>query len=248
MTTATTTAKLTCAECRYENEAERIYCHNCGERLDRTAVVAKKKVDNAQETHRRLRKLLQGPSRTRRNLVTAGKLVLAAAAAAGLIQMILPPEFPAAVKVTSPVQIDLELENAIRRSLPLNYTENDINAYLIYRLAGKKKALDKPLLNFDRAAVVFKEGVCTFGWERSILGYPIYSRVSFRVDQGAKQISLIKTGGWIGRLPIHPLVMRYGDIIFKDVWTALDRERKLVMKMNSVAFHDGSVAITPAGH
>lgn len=248
MTTTTTTPKLVCAECRYENEAERLYCHNCGERLDRSAVVAKKKVDNAQETHRRLRKLMQGPSRTRQNFVTASKLMLAAAAAAGLIQMVLPPEFPEAIKVSTPIQIDLELESAIRKAAPLNYSDNDINAYLAYRLAGKRKALDKWFLKFERAAVVFKEGSCTIGWERSILGYPIYSRASYRVDQGAKQISLVNTGGWVGRLPIHPSVMRYADIIFKDVWAALDRERKLVIKMNSVAFHDGNVAITPPVH
>ncbi len=243
--TTTTTRKLVCAECRHENEAERIYCHNCGERLDRSGVISKKKIDNAEETHRRLRKLLQGPSRTRRNLLTALKLMLGAVAAAGLIQMVLPPEFPPPVKVSSPVQLDLELENAIRKSVTLNYSDKDINAYLAYRLAGKKKVLDKPFLNFDRAAVVFKEGICIIGWERSIFGYPIYSQVSYRMDDHAKQISVVNTGGWIGRLPIHPSIMRYANIIFKDVWAALDRERKLVSKMNSVAFHDGNVIMAP---
>jgi hypothetical protein len=245
MTTTTTTDKLICAECRHENEAERIYCHNCGERLDRSAVTSKKKVDNAEETHRRLQKLLQGPSRTRQNLLTALKLMLAAVGAAGLIQIVLPPEFPPAVKVSAPVQLDLELENAIRKSATLNYSDKDVNAYLTYRLAGKKKALDKPFLNFDRAVVVFKEGVCIIGWERSIFGYPIYSQASYRMDDAAKQISVVNTGGWIGRLPIHPAAMQYADIIFKDVWAALDRERKLVCKMSSVAFHDGSVTMTP---
>ena len=30
------TRRLTCAECKYENEVERVYCHNCGEKLDRS--------------------------------------------------------------------------------------------------------------------------------------------------------------------------------------------------------------------
>ena len=245
MTTTTTTPKLVCAGCRHENEPERLYCHNCGERLDRSSVIPEKKVDNAEETHRRLRRLLQGPSRTRQNFVTAAKLMLGAAAAAGLIQMVLPPEFPPAAKVSALVQLDLELENAIRRSTTVSYSDKDINDYLAYRLAGKKKALDKPFLNFDRAAVVLKEGVCIIGWERSIFGYPIYCCASYRMDDQAKQISMINTGGWIGRLPIHPLAMRYAGIIFKDLWAALDRERKLVCKMSSVAFHDGSITMTP---
>jgi len=53
--------------------------------LDRSAVIAKKKVDNAEETHRRLRKMMQGPSRTRQNFFTACKLAIGAAAAAGLV-------------------------------------------------------------------------------------------------------------------------------------------------------------------
>jgi hypothetical protein len=242
---SSTITKLVCAECRQENEPERIYCHNCGERLDRSAVIAKEKVDNAEETHRRLRKLMQGPSRTRQNFFTTCKLAMGAAAAAGLIQMLLPPDFPPAVKVISPVQMDLELETALQKSIPLNYSERDINAYLAYRLAGKKKMLNKPLLNFERAAVVLKEGVCNIGWERSIFGYPIYSQISYRVDSGGNQISAVNNGGWVGRMPIHPSVMRYGDIIFKDLWSALDRERKMVAKMNSVAIHDGSITLTP---
>lgn len=43
MTTTTAMTKLVCAECRHENEAERIYCHNCGECLDRSAVSTQKK-------------------------------------------------------------------------------------------------------------------------------------------------------------------------------------------------------------
>ena len=248
MSTTTTKPKLVCAECRHDNEAERIYCHNCGERLDRSAVVANRKVDNAEETHRRLRKLMEGPSRTRQNFFTACKLALGAAAAAGVIQMVLPPEFPKPVKAPALVQMDLEVESAIQKSVPLTYSEQDVNAYLAYRLAGKKKALNKPFLNFERAAVVFKEGVCTIGWERSVFGYPVYSMISYRVDSTGNKINAVSNGGWIGRMPIHPSVMRYGDVLFKDVWSALDRERKMVAKMNTVAIHDGNVTLIPQIH
>jgi hypothetical protein len=243
--TSTTTTKLICLECRHENEAERIYCHNCGERLDRSAVVAQKKVEDPKETHRRLRKMLEGPSRTRQNFFVACKLALAAVATAALVQMILPPEFPPAVKVSAPVQLDLELESAVMRSTGLNHSQNDINAYLTYRLAGKKKVLNKPFLNFERAAVIFKERECVVGWERSFFGYSIYSQTSYRVGVSGGKISAVNTGGWIGRMPIHPSVMRFADIIFADLWSALDRERKLLTKMGGVEFHDGSVTITP---
>jgi hypothetical protein len=249
MTTDTTT-KLICAECRHENEAERIYCHNCGERLDRSAVAVKKKVDDAAEARRHLQKMLSGPSRTRRNLVAASKMLVAAAATAGVLQMFLPPEFPPAIKTTAPVQLDLDLENAAYKPAVLNFSQQDVNAYLAYRLAGKKNALNEPLLNFERAAVVFKEGRCTIGWERSLFGFSIYSRASYRVDVNNGKLSAVNNGGWIGRLPVHPAIMKYCyvDIIFADLWKALDRERRLVSKMAGVAFHDGGVTLTSAGH
>lgn len=244
MTTDTEKKKLVCAECRHENEAERIFCHNCGERLDRAAAVAKKNVEDATQTHRRLQKMLQGPSRTRRNLLYAGKLVLAAAATAVLVQMILPPEFPPAAKVSMPVQLDLELEKASYKPEVLTFSQQDVNAYLGSRLSSKKKTLSKPLLDWERAAVILKEGVCVFGWERSIFGYPIYSQAAFRVDLSGGKISVTNDGGWIGRLPIHPSLMKYVDLIFADVGTALDRERRLLSKMHSIEIHDGNVTIT----
>ncbi|SRR5579864_1194214 len=244
MTTDTIT-KIICAECRHENEAERIYCHNCGERLDRSAVVATKKAEDPAETHRRLRKMLSGPSRTRQNFFTASKLLLAAAATAGLVQMVLPPEFPEPVKNVGMMQIDLQLESAPQRSAELNYSQQDINGYLAYRLTTKKRLLNKPFLDFGRAAVVFKEGYCVIGWERLFFGYPLYSQSSFRMDLNAGKISAVRTGGWIGRLPIHPALLKYADVIYADVWSALDHERKLLSKMGSVTFHDGSVTIAP---
>jgi predicted amidophosphoribosyltransferase len=86
--------KLVCAECRHENEAERIYCHNCGERLDRSAVSAQKKTQDPQEVHQRLQKMLGLPNMARRHFFTVSKLALAAAVVAALVEIALPPELP----------------------------------------------------------------------------------------------------------------------------------------------------------
>ena len=246
MTSDTTTPKLICAECRHENEAERIFCHNCGERLDRSAAAALKRVEDPREAHRRLQKMLQGPSRTRHNFFLACKLLLAAAATAAVLQMILPPDFPVAVKASLPVQLDLELEKANSHPTVLELSQQDVNAYLTSRLNSKKKALNKPLLDWERAAVIFKEGFCVVGWERSIFGYPIYSQASYRIDINGGKIVGTNKGGWIGRLPIHPALMPYANVIFADLWSALDRESKLVAKMKTVEFHDGTVTFTSA--
>ena len=237
--------KLVCAECRHENEAERIYCHNCGERLDRSAVVAQKKQHDPQEAHRRLQKMLGPPNRARQNFFAVSKLALAAAVVAALVEIAMPPELPAPTKNLAP-QIDLDLENAAsyQKAGPLQYSQDQVNAYLTYRLISKKKALDNPLLTFVRATASFREGVCTISVERSLFGYSLFSQASYRVDAGAGKIAATNNGGWIGRLPVHPAIMRFGDIIFADLWSALERERKLVGKMGAVNFHDASVTIT----
>jgi len=235
--------KLVCGECRHENEAERIYCHNCGERLDRSVIAAQKKAQDPQEeARRRLQKMLGPPNRTRQHFFAVSKLALAAAVVAALVEIVLPPELPAPTKVLPP-QVDLDLENAHLRPSPLEYSQDQINAYLTYRLISKKAALTYPFLTFVRATASFREGACTIAMERSLFGYSIFSRTSHRVETNAGKIAATNVGGWIGRLPIHPVIMQFGDIIFADLWSALDRERKLVGKMGTVNFHDGSVTI-----
>jgi hypothetical protein len=241
----TTMMKVVCGECRHENEAERIYCHNCGERLDRSGVASQQKAPDPNEAHRRLQKMLGPPNRARQNFFAVSKLALAAAAVAALVEIALPPELPAPTKSVSP-QIDLDLENAAsyQKAGPLEYSQDQINAYLAYRLTSKKKALNNPLLTFVRATASFREGACTIGVERSLFGYSLFSRASYRVDAGAGKIAATNDGGWVGRLPVHPVIMQFGDIIFVDLWSALERERKLLGKMGAVSFHDGSVTIT----
>jgi hypothetical protein len=243
--TATTEPKLICTECRHENDAARIFCHNCGERLDRSKMASVKKAPEGADARRRLQKMMEGPSKLRQNFFAIGKVLLAAAVAAGLVEIALPPDVPTPTK-TAAQQIDLELENLAshQRSGPLEYSQDQINAYLAYRLAGKKKVLNEPFLTFVRATASFREDDCTIGIERSLFGYSLFSRISYRTSSADGKISPITAGGWVGRLPIHPAIMKYCDKMFADLWSALDRERRLISKMGAVTFHEGSVTIS----
>src|SRR4249919_1043418 len=98
--TANQLIKLVCPECQRENEPERIYCHDCGARLDRSSLakVAPKKED-ARAPQRRLRSILDpGRAKRRRTCGRISKLILGACALAVLIQMLLPPDVPERVK------------------------------------------------------------------------------------------------------------------------------------------------------
>lgn len=241
--------KLICPECRRENEAERIYCHDCGARLDRSSLAkVAPKGEDAKETQRRLRTMLD-PQRAKMRLMffKISKLVLGAFFAAALIQMLVPPEVPERPKSGDfPPQINLDIENAAmnQNSPPLQYTEAQVNAYLGSALRSKQAALSK-MLQFERAFVSFEESVCRITAQRSWFGFSFYTTTSSRVtlENGALKASNI--GGKIGRLKIHPLLMKYADPLFGDLWAALDRERKAVGKMNAVEFHPQAVVLVP---
>jgi hypothetical protein len=241
--------KLVCPECRRENEPERIYCHDCGARLDRSALAkVAPKGEDAKETQRRLRSMLD-PQRAKMRLMffKVSKLLLGALAMAAVIVMVLPPlDVPARVKSDEfPPQITLDLENATtsRGAAPLRYTETQVNAYLGNALKSKQAALSK-LLTFERALVNFDDGVCRVTAERSLLGYSLFTATSSKVAIDNGKVVASNIGGSIGRMPIHPLIMNYGDVIFSDLWTALDREKKAVAKMGAIEFQPQTVVLT----
>ncbi|MDP9100436.1 MAG: zinc ribbon domain-containing protein [Verrucomicrobiota bacterium] len=241
--------KLICPECRRENEAERIYCHDCGARLDRTALAKEApKGEDVKETRRRLKSLLD-PGRVKMRLMffKVSKLILGALAAAAVVQMILPPDVPAPVKTSEfPPQINLDLENAAMNhgQAPLRYTEAQVNAYLGGTLKSKQAALSS-LLQFERAVVTFDETVCRITAERSLFGFSFFTTTSTKVTFQDGKMVASNNGGSIGRLPIHPLIMKYGDPLFGDLWAALDRERKSIAKMSAIEFHPQAVVLIP---
>ena len=113
--------KLICPECQHENEAERIYCHDCGARLDRSAVGSRiSQKEGIDETRRRVRKLFDPTAlKIRLRFFRIAKLILGAVALAALIQMILPPDVPQPTKTGLALsQINFDLENAIAHRGP----------------------------------------------------------------------------------------------------------------------------------
>jgi hypothetical protein len=238
--------KLICSECAHENEPERIYCHNCGARLDRSAVKIPK--EHPDETRKRMHKFFDPKrAKVRYLILRISKLILGACATAIVLQVILPLDVPPPVKaLVLPSQISLELENAItyHRPAQLQYTEEQVNAYLASSLKSRQSSLNKPLLEFGRAIIGFGEGSVTIIAERSLFGYSLYSSCSFAIDLNEGKIAASNKGGTIGRLPVHPMIMQFMDLIFADLWSALERERKLVAKMGAIEFHEKSVLLS----
>ncbi len=241
--------KLICPECRHENESERIYCHSCGARLDRSALAkTKSKEEDPRATRKRLKAMLdpQG-ARMRLRFFQLSKLVLGALAAAAVIQMLLSPDVPPRAKSAMlAAQIGLDLENAAmsHSPAPLQYTNDQVNTYLAYTLKAKQASLSN-FLKFERALVAFDEGSVRITTERSLFGWSLYVATKYGVTLRDGKFVAKNLGGSIGRLPIHPQLMQRGGFVFSGLWAVLDRERKSIAKMGAIELQPERVTLTP---
>ena len=245
-TTAAATTKLLCPECRRENESERIYCHDCGTRLDRTAVRVKK--EPIQDTHKRVKQMFDPQRAKMRALLIAGtKMILGAGLLALVLDMVLPPQVPPPIKSQMLISgLRFDLDNMSKKHIPATkqISEDDANGYALSALKPKQAALDKPLLEFKRALIAFHEGRLSFTVERSVSGYwPVYTRLNIAPELKDGHLLGKIEGGYIGRLPIHPKLAKHMSVLFGDVAAVLDNDVKVISKLGAVELHEKSVTL-----
>ena len=247
-----TAVQLTCPECRRENEAERIYCHDCGARLDRSILASRKtaKIETSEELHRRMRGMFsQRRVKARLAFFKTAKIILAAIAAAALVEILIPPDVPPSVKTeTLPPQINLSLETLTESKQPqtMQFSEEDVNAYLGNVMKHKKAKLEHPLLGFERAILQFTEGNCRVTMERSIFGYSIFTSGDYDVQVKDGKVTAAPKSAAIGRMPIHPSALPYAGFLFSDAVAVMDREHKLLNKVGSIQLRDKMVEVSSA--
>jgi hypothetical protein len=175
------------------------------------------------------------------------KIILAALLAAALVEILIPPDVPPPVKTeTLPPQINLNLETLTESRQPqtMQFSEEDVNAYLSNVMKHKKEKLEHPLLGFERAILGFTEGNCRLTMERSIFGYSIFTSGDYDVQVKDGNLTATPKSAAIGRMPIHPSVLPYAGFLFSDAVAAMDREHKLLNKVGSIQLHDKMVEVS----
>jgi hypothetical protein len=241
--------KLICPDCQHENESERIYCHSCGARLDRSKLVSSAAAlgEPDVETQKHLKKMFQGgQGNLRRAALTLAKVVLGAVCLAALIVMALPAELPPPVKnYTFAPMINMDMVSATsgHQGAALVYSEEQVNSYIAANLRRKDSPANQGYFPLRRALVHFDEGLFAINTERELFGYSIYIGAAYRVKIENGKLLSTSTSGYIGRMPIHPQVMKYADILLQKAWDSLARERNSVAKLASIQFHPQSVTL-----
>ena len=168
---------------------------------------------------------------------------------AAIVQLFRPPEIPKKPEGLTelPTQINLELEEvsmAPPGGRALRYTEEQVNAYVANRLKSKRKTLSS-YLQFEGATVALEEGFARGTVERSLFGFSVYTSATFspRVEGGTVVPHVL--GGKIGRMPIHPALMKYSGFVFTDAVAVFDREIKSIARLGGIELHPKLVVINP---
>lgn len=242
---------LTCAQCGFVNEAERVYCHNCGTKLDRSLLPKEspRKAESMDRTRRRVRQMTNPGGGILPHLKTALNVLIWAAIAAALLLIALPPEsVPGKIELSEKmVSSDLleAVESPQRRQLV--FTEGDVNAH--FRGLKSKTGGWIPGLKFEGASVQFQPGVVRITVKQGLWKYPIFSSIDYRLGVVDGKFFAEQNGGRFGRLAIHPALMTYAAVAFDKLWNGLKREREQMNRMQSILVEKGRVVLVtkPAG-
>lgn len=243
---------LPCKECGYKNEPERVYCHNCGSKLDRSVLPKDEEVrrEDPEKARQRLKRMTNPGGKGAAQFVReSAKSVALGAVAACLILAAKPPvDVPPKANEASARLISTELNSLMSSPRPAmtTFTEVDVNAFLA---TGKGKMKGKmPVVEYVRSFVDLEPGVAKFTVERSFNGYSIYCDTlhSF-TESGGKSVHQT-VGGHIGRLPLHPALAEVlAPYLMRDVAAGLKSEADLLRKAQSVRLDKDSASITSSG-
>ena len=239
------TTMLLCKQCNFENEPERVYCHNCGAKLDRSLLPPEAtKREDPVVVQERVRKLIRprGVSPWQRIKTFVASLMLGALLAASIVIARAPDGVPEVSREAAleapPINDDMEAAQQQTGSHSLKYSEDQVNAFLAASLKGKD---DKATVKFERAYVHFDEGICRITTQESIFGFPLYATTARSVSIQNGAVVSQPVGGSFGRMAIPAKGMQRLETIFAPLWKVLDHDRQLVSQMQSITFHKGMV-------
>ena len=237
--------KLVCAACNHANEIERVYCHNCGEKLDRSLLpkVEEAKTDDQKKVRKQVKKMMN-PKRG--SWLIAVKtfvliVVFAAIVAAVFLACLAPEDVPpmksGMIPVKDPGDLWAEMMGT-RLPVSVTFKEADINYYLRRAL----KPAEGPLgLKFERAFATLTPGTATLTAQRDAWGLTLYSSASFQPVLADGKWSAQITGMRLGRLGIHPAVGKLASITLGGVAKAFEKEAKQLDRVEKIDPGDGAI-------
>lgn len=247
---------LVCADCGYSNEPQRIYCHNCGAKLDRATLVQqeqKKKKLTQEQIQKRVRKVMDPKRGFFAGWLSAlVKSLVCSILVAGGVQMLREPDgVPKQLsrdELGDYINFGDILYNAARTPISQRVAikETEANLYLANTVKAKETGLISKEAKFVRAFVAFDEGTVKVTTHESLFDVPLYTSATYTVSTAEGAIQAKCIAGAIGRVPVHPLLMDQLDYFLEPLWEVLKSPKRDLGKMQSIEVHKGEfVIVTP---
>ena len=243
---------LPCKECGFVNEPERVYCHQCGAKLDRS--ILPKEDQLRREPPERARKRIMRMTNPAENViktivVTLIKTLVLAALAAMLIVAAMPPDdAPKGKPELSSRLVSSEISQLVGSPQPrqLLFTQGELNSFLG---SGKvKKESSLPGVTYVRTYVNLEPGIGRVSIERAVCGWPIHIGAIYRTEANQGVFFAENVGGNFGKLPIHPLLMKYASpVLFGDLAASLKPELDSLRKAPYLRIDKQQVILATSG-
>ncbi len=225
---ATESPTLKCAACGHQNEPERVYCHNCGQKLDRTLLPKPAEAPGISDAKRR--KQVQRMMRPKRPIGAYFKtlvsiLVFAALIAATYLFFQQPEVLPdkRAIADRNAGELWQALMQSPKQLTLDNLTEDEVNYFLKGALKPAESSV--PGVKFERAFMTFGNGTITVAAERSAWGgLSMYSSTTYAVRNTAEGVKFEPIGVRFGKLGVDPRVPSVPGLGLGGVQKAFEKE------------------------
>ena len=245
---------LTCSQCSFANEAERVYCHNCGAKLDRSLLPKAEDTNKTslEQTRKRVKKMTNpGGPNVMREVKALTNCIIYGALVALIIGIVREPRDVPSKKPNEtelPRMIGSELAEATESPQPrvLQFTEGEANAYLRTALKSKDSGW-VPGAQFERAFVRFEPGSVYVSVEQSLFGFPLYSGARYNIGVKDGKFYADNKGGNFGRIAVDPFIMKYAVAAFQPLWKSLKRESDQIQGMEKVLMDKGRIGFLTKG-
>lgn len=249
---------ITCKECGHVNETERVYCHNCGNKLDRSELLTQqvKPEESLAKKQRRIKKMMNPNTGAKGELwKMAVKTLFFAAVAAAAIDAVLPPNpVPPMLKEIADVSDlgqTLEYLTAAPARRSVSLSEDAINGYLWNTIHVKADgSWMQSIFTFQRVFVELEPDILKITTQNAIQNYPLYAGVDYRLQIAGNELFATPVGANIGRLQLPPALAPYLPALLDSLnspWNSLKQERSLMNKLESVKIQKGLMILVSRG-
>jgi len=244
---------LVCDGCGFENEPQRIYCHNCGNKLDRSKLPppSEKKADNIEDYKKRQSRTIAAAN-TKRFITSLIKLPIYAAITASLILIFKPPsilpEMPNEDELLDAPMLSLDLQEILDspETRQVAYSEKQVNGYLARQIHSDK--YKESTTTLDATMVGFTPGEVRIIMRLKVFTVPIYVETTRQVGVKEGKVSGNTVGAKFGSLTLPLIVANpLTDGLFSKLWEALKQDARLIGQLRSIAIEEKQVVFTGGG-